>query len=283
MMRPLLRPLLGAAASCALAGSLLAASAGPVLAQTDDGRIVRIESADGTIQLVFEAPNLPEGVGIDPESVVLTVDDIPAPVSVEPVGGRISRRVLLVIDISGSMEGQPLDSAKEAATAFLETVPEDVEVGLISFDDQVALREAPTTDRSLVAAAVDALEVGGDTALYDAIGLAVSTLSEGDIRQMVVLSDGEDTASAASLEDTIAGLGQAGVTVDAVTFQDSDVIETLQALTEAGSGRLVTATDASDLTELFAASAAVIASQLLITAQLPEGTVSGQVDRKSVV
>jgi Ca-activated chloride channel homolog len=89
--------------------------------------------------------------------------------------------VVLVLDVSGSMEAQDvrptrLAAAQKALHAFLAKVPLRLKVGLILFAGEAQVATPPTTDHALVAQAVD--DAGyfrgfGGTAIGDAIAAAV--------------------------------------------------------------------------------------------------------------
>ena len=95
-----------------------------------------------------------------------------------------AQRVVLTIDISGSMEGDRLQAAKDAAIAFLDAAPADAEVGLVLFNDTVAKVVPPTTDRAAVRTEVDAAVADGDTALYDAVIAGLDLLGEQGTAQL---------------------------------------------------------------------------------------------------
>ena len=84
-----------------------------------------------------------------------------------------------------------LDAAKNAAGAFLDTVPDDVEV---AFNQTVTRLVEPTTQHEQVRQAVAGLEADGDTALYDAVIDSLSFLGSEGLRSLVLLSDGENDA-----------------------------------------------------------------------------------------
>jgi Ca-activated chloride channel family protein len=89
--------------------------------------------------------------------------------------------VVLVLDVSGSMEAQDvhptrLAAAQRALHAFLAKVPPRLKVGLVLFAGEAQVATPPTTDHSLVAQAVD--DAGffrgfGGTAIGDGIATAV--------------------------------------------------------------------------------------------------------------
>jgi Ca-activated chloride channel family protein len=89
--------------------------------------------------------------------------------------------VVLVLDVSGSMEAQDvrptrLAAAQRALHAFLAKVPPRLKVGLVLFAGEAQVATPPTTDHALVAQAVD--DAGffrgfGGTAIGDGIATAV--------------------------------------------------------------------------------------------------------------
>jgi Ca-activated chloride channel family protein len=89
--------------------------------------------------------------------------------------------VVLVLDVSGSMEAQDvrptrLAAAQRALHTFLAKVPSRLKVGLVLFAGEAQVATPPTTDHALVAQAVD--DAGyfrgfGGTAIGDAIATAV--------------------------------------------------------------------------------------------------------------
>jgi Ca-activated chloride channel homolog len=86
--------------------------------------------------------------------------------------------VMLVMDVSGSMNAtdvQPtrLVAAQEAASNFVEQLPEKFRVGIVTFASTAQTLVSPTTDRVAVAAAVAALHAEGATAMGDGIERAL--------------------------------------------------------------------------------------------------------------
>jgi Ca-activated chloride channel family protein len=89
--------------------------------------------------------------------------------------------IVLVLDVSGSMEAQDvkptrLVAAQKALHAFLAKVPARLKVGLVLFAGEAQVATPPTTDHALVAQAVDDANYFrgfGGTAIGDAIAAAV--------------------------------------------------------------------------------------------------------------
>ncbi|MEP6760693.1 MAG: type II secretion system F family protein [Sporichthyaceae bacterium] len=268
-MRRLLR--LGSFAMCVAA--VLVGTGGPAAAAAN-GRIVAITSAEGTVEMVFQASELPPGQSVDAATVRVEVDGIEVPATAKPLGGGprpVTRTAVLVMDVSGSMKQTGLAGAKKAAAAFLAAIPADVRVGLVTFGDAARVAVAPTTDRAAVADAVSKLKAAGNTALYDGTILGVATAGTTGLRTVLVLSDGADQGSRAKLRTAVAAVRAAKVTLDAVSFVGSDNTQArpLQQLATAGGGRVIATGAADDLAAAFTTTAQVISNQLEVTATLP--------------
>lgn len=121
-----------------------------------------------------------------------------------------AREIVLVIDLSGSMEqkdftlaGKPvrrIDAVKAVAREFIARRAGD-RVGLVLFADEAEVAAVPTFDLEAVVAALDDATIGllgRSTAIGDGLGLAVKRLrdSTAPSRVVVLLSDGTATAGA---------------------------------------------------------------------------------------
>ena len=157
--------------------------------------------------------------------------------------------VYLVVDTSGSMEGEKLAQAQEALRAFLDQIRGDQErVGLIEFasgvNSVVALDELGRS-RTALELAVDGLEAEGDTALLDAVFIAQQQLEElGDaerINAIVVMTDGRENNSWISLRNLVNELRKDSgvpVVVFAIAYgQDADM-DVLRIIAESSGGQV---------------------------------------------
>jgi Ca-activated chloride channel family protein len=123
-----------------------------------------------------------------------------------------SGTVILVLDVSESMnrtdvEPSRLEAAEDAARIFLDELPEDLRVGLVTFSGQAELLVEPAEARSAVRAAIESFVVGEGTVIGDGLAAALDAI-EAEWEEtgtgpaaVVLLSDGRDTGSAVPPED----------------------------------------------------------------------------------
>jgi VWFA-related protein len=117
---------------------------------------------------------------------------------------RVPVSLGLVVDTSGSMEGEKWVSARQALNRFLfQLLDRDDEVFLYRFDNQPELIESWTTDRERIATGLARIRPRGATSLYDAVAAAVPLAHTGRHRKkaIVVISDGNDTNSRATVRE----------------------------------------------------------------------------------
>ena len=101
----------------------------------------------------------------------------------------------LVLDTSGSVEGEKLAQLQAAARALLAGLRPADEVSLVTFDQEIQVRVRPTTDRARLQRGVGGILPGGATALFDSL-YAGAMLASGRGRSLLVLfTDGEDNLS----------------------------------------------------------------------------------------
>jgi Ca-activated chloride channel family protein len=111
---------------------------------------------------------------------------------------RVPVSIGIVIDTSGSMEGEKIEAARDALDRFLTQLldPND-EVFLYRFDNHPALVEGWTRDKQRISDAVRRIQPRGGTALYDAVAEAVQMAQRGrnQKKAVLIISDGNDTSS----------------------------------------------------------------------------------------
>ncbi|MDQ3940190.1 MAG: type II secretion system F family protein, partial [Actinomycetota bacterium] len=185
---------------------------------------------------------------------------------VEPLtksGGSVD--VVLVLDTSGSMEGQPLSSAVAAALRFVTSLPDDIAAGIITFADRPSVLTPITLDRRKLLSALGRVRAQGETALYDAVRKGTAMFEGDGQHNLIVLSDGADTASRATLAQATEGAVRAGVSVFTVGLTTGEFdADSLRRLSRESGGHYAPAATAK-LSSVYEDLASELASQYLIT------------------
>ncbi|MFP4440261.1 MAG: vWA domain-containing protein [Chloroflexaceae bacterium] len=141
---------------------------------------------------------------------------------VVPAGQPVPLNFCLVLDRSGSMQGEKLTSMKIATRRVIETLtPQDI-VSLVIFDDtvQVVLPATPATDKAALLARVDTIEEAGGTAM--SLGLQAGQaeiqkhLDSAHISHMLVLTDGQTWGDEDTCRTIAQSLGTQGVRITAL-------------------------------------------------------------------
>jgi len=132
---------------------------------------------------------------------------------------RVPVSLGIVLDTSGSMEGEKMVAAREALNSFLEQLndPED-EVFLYRFDNHPVLVEGWTRDKQRLSYALSRIQPRGGTALYDAVADAVPLALSGHNQKkaIVIISDGNDTSSRTDINSLKRIIREAEVLVYAI-------------------------------------------------------------------
>lgn len=207
------------------------------------------------------------GQPIDPASLVIeengaTLD----PVKVGSLTGSGQRlQVVLVIDTSGSMQGGAMRAAVAAASAFVKEMPEQVEVGVVSFSDQPRVLARPSADHRMAERAIRGLVATGETAMYDAVSVASTLFADEAQKNIVLLSDGGDTVSETALTGAVQAAKRRETAIFSVGLKGSEVdVSALKRLAAGTDGRYSPAATA-ELAHLYEQLATELKGQFVIT------------------
>jgi tight adherence protein B len=174
--------------------------------------------------------------------------------------------VMLAIDTSGSMR-PAIAAAKEAASEFVAAMPANVSIGVETFGDSVVVLTSPTTDRAVVSENINAISTGGNTALYDSVVVAGQQFGPAASHKvLVLLSDGKDDGSTATLDQAVAAVHDVHVEAISLTTAATD-LASLSAL-----GPVTSADDATGVSAAFARVADLVAKVVVEPVPVP-GTV----------
>ena len=172
------------------------------------------------------ALTVPPGSAIDPNQVRVEENGRPvAGRSVSPASRAAEKLgVVLVIDASRSMKGQPIEDAMEAARAFARRRNPIQPMGVVMFNSEVATPLPLTTDGEEISRALDSTPtLKRETHVYDGVDAAVSMLAQEDLAggSVIVMSDGADTGSKTKLSEAAAHARADGIRVFSVGLQSS--------------------------------------------------------------
>lgn len=101
----------------------------------------------------------------------------------------------LVLDHSGSMKGEPMQKAKEAAVGYINRAKPQDSISLIQFDTSIETLLGMSTDRAAAINAINNITPRSDTSLYDAIAVSSDQSPACGRKATVLLTDGQDTSS----------------------------------------------------------------------------------------
>ncbi len=240
--------------ACALVAVALT-SASPVAAQTGASLVVR--SLDNTkapnvkavLQYTGPLTSAVKNVTVRENGrLVPDVKVVPLSEAATSVG------VVVVLDTSGSMRsGNRINLAKQAVADFVAGRGANEQIALVTFSDIPRVIHGFSADNG-AAEAVASQTAAGETALWDAISLAVGLFHDRpDVQpNVLVLSDGTDSVSKATAADAKAAAQAAHVSVSAIglTGAGYDGSE-LASIAAATGGRFQASTKAADLAAMF--------------------------------
>jgi tight adherence protein B len=238
----------------------------------EEASVAHVEPTDDGVQILV---SVPPGAEVDLDEVTATIDgeDAPAEAALATSTTEVKRTAVLAIDVSKSMTGERFEAAKTAALTFLDTVPDDVYVGIVTFATDVTGAVVPSQDHDQARAVIEDLELTPQTHLYDGVLAAVDMAGSEGQRSVLVLSDGADTSDT-TLDDVTKAVTDSEVLLDVVALEQTGRAKAaLEDLADAAEGRVIDA-DPDALRQAFTEEADALARQVLVTAELPE-SVSG--------
>jgi tight adherence protein B len=191
------------------------------------------------------------------------------PIDVRPVSTE-GLRVVLVVDTSGSMRGAAINDARAAASRFVDLLPAGSEVAIVSAGAGAEILHSLSTDHDSVRSTLASLDAGGETAVHDAVLNALTLLgpaADNQQRFVVMLTDGADTVSSASLDDALAAVSGGDVTFHGVSLEtnEGDTSSLVALASSAEAGLVVPASDTTALQEAFSHIGAAVVGRYEIT------------------
>ena len=160
--------------------------------------------------------------------------------------------MVLVIDKSGSMQGMPIELARQAAKASVDLLGGQDHIGVVGFDGQafVVSPMRSTAEASAVKDAINTLASGGGTAMYPGIETAFQMLQSvpAQIKHVIILSDGR--SQPADHQALVAEMATEGITVSTIALGNADRA-LLASLADIGKGRYYETADPANIPQIF--------------------------------
>ncbi|MEY3173529.1 MAG: hypothetical protein RLZZ436_1443 [Planctomycetota bacterium] len=167
-----------------------------------------------------------------------------------------SLAMVLVLDRSGSMDGEKLEMARTAARSAVELLGERDQTAVLAFDDQtwVISEMQPAGNRGQISDQISRLQPGGGTSMYPAMELAAEMLNatSARLKHVILLTDG--ISNSGDFEGLAQRMASSKVTVSVVALGPEDATDSrlLKSIARIGRGRFYAAPDAAQVPRIFA-------------------------------
>jgi tight adherence protein B len=175
---------------------------------------------------------------------------------------------VLAVDSSLSMKGDPYAAATAATKNFVARRAANERVGIVAFNGRIDVRQQPTqSDAQLSRTLSNPAELAYGTRIFDAIDRSVSLLTRQRITTgaVVLLSDGADVGSRASLDKVLARARARHVRVFTVGLRSKAFDPaTLQKIATETGGTYAEAASAAQLAPIYAALGERLAGEYLL-------------------
>ncbi|MBC7967252.1 MAG: VWA domain-containing protein, partial [Fuerstia sp.] len=162
--------------------------------------------------------------------------------------------IVLVIDRSGSMDGDPLEMAKSAAQSAVELLGNRDQIAVLAFDDQtyVISEMQSASNKGKISDEISRIESGGGTSMYPAMEMSFEILNStsAKLKHVIMLTDG--VSNAGDFEGMARKMVSAKMTVSTVAVGGSADTQLLESIARIGKGRYYLAEDPSQVPQIFA-------------------------------
>ncbi|WP_339908616.1 vWA domain-containing protein [Symmachiella dynata] len=173
---------------------------------------------------------------------------------------RPSVNVALVLDKSGSMKGEKINRAREAAISAIERLNENDIVSVITYDATVNVLVPATklTDKKQIIEKIKSIGAGGSTALFAGVSKGAGELRKfldsERVNRIILLSDGLANVgpkSPSELGDLGRSLGKEGIAVSTMGLGLHYNEDLMVQLAQNSDGNHIFIKDAADLVKIF--------------------------------
>ena len=185
---------------------------------------------------------------------------------VEESQAQGTNSICFVVDVSGSMGGEPIANAQEALNQFLDNVTGDAELALVSFDDQAYPLVELTGSPSVVKNGVSGMYSGGGTNITSGIeeGARMLQTARG-ARTMILMTDGQSDIDMGVVQEAAAE----HITIFTIGFGDVND-ELLQSIADQTGGQYLRAETSDELLQVYHSLQGIIGNTVTITYTVTE-------------
>jgi len=172
--------------------------------------------------------------GLQPQDFAVYEDGIQQDVSFF-AATSVPLDLAILLDTSASMSDK-MQEVQQAATGFTGTLRTGDRAMIVDIKDATRVLQPLSTDIDAAKTAIASTQAKGGTALYNGVYTTLKELvkqrrASDEVRRqaIVVLSDGDDTASLVTFDDVMAEAKEAGIVIYTITLRSAAVLQTVQA------------------------------------------------------
>ena len=202
----------------------------------------------------------------------------------KPEGERAPINVAIVLDRSGSMQGEKIEKAREAAINALDLLkPTDI-VSIVAYDTDVSVLVPATklTDKEQVIAVIRGIQANGNTALFGGVSKGAAEvrkfLDDKHVNRIILLSDGlanVGPSSPGELGDLGTSLKKENISVSTLGLGSGYNEDLMVNLAGNSGGNHQFIENASELANIFRRefdeALSVVAQEIDLKIEIPEG------------
>jgi Ca-activated chloride channel family protein len=202
----------------------------------------------------------------------------------KPEGERAPINVAIVLDRSGSMQGEKIEKAREAAINALDLLkPTDI-VSIIAYDTDVSVLVPATklTDKEQVVGVIRGIQANGNTALFGGVSKGAAEvrkfLDDKHVNRIILLSDGlanVGPSSPGELGDLGTSLKKENISVSTLGLGSGYNEDLMVNLAGKSGGNHQFIENASELASIFRRefdeALSVVAQEIDLKIEIPEG------------
>lgn len=211
---------------------------------------------------------------------------IEATVGEEAAQVRMPLNIALVLDRSGSMEGEKIANLRAAAKNVIDLLDENDYVSIVAFSDRVypIAPAQPAVDRAALKKKIDGIRDGGGTAMSGGMKRGLQELEKylapERINRMLLLTDGQTFGDEEECKELGAKMGAKGIVIQALGLGEDWNEDLLDQVAEASGGKADFIETPDEINTFFLEAVQRMQATVVQNAQLILRLVNGVVPRQ---